>query len=98
MSIPICYYYLTKHVTCFFRSQDHNEANNGSGSITSIDKTLLRDPKEWKRQRERERYAQLSNQQKDELLKKRRKNRQQKTVLVDLTFEQIEARRANARA
>jgi membrane-associated HD superfamily phosphohydrolase len=59
------------------------------------------DPRERKRQRERNRYAQLSSKDKDELLKNRREARQQKkyiTDLVILTPEQIEARRADARA
>jgi hypothetical protein len=40
----------------------------------------------------------ICDQQKEELLKKRRETRQQKKVTVDLTFKQIEARRANCRA
>jgi hypothetical protein len=42
------------------------------GSMTSTVQPSLIDPKERKRQRERDRYAQLSCHQKDELLRKRR--------------------------
>ncbi|XP_062209464.1 uncharacterized protein LOC133911281 [Phragmites australis] len=40
----------------------------------------LLDPKERKRQRDRDRYAQMSVERKEELLKKRREARQQKKV------------------
>jgi hypothetical protein len=45
-----------------------------------------------------DRYRQLCDQQKDGLLKKRCETRQQKKIIADLTFEQIEARHANARS
>ena len=43
--------------------------------MISGDQPSLTDPKERKRKRERDRYAQLSDQQKDELLQKRREAR-----------------------
>jgi hypothetical protein len=89
-------WYLTKCLICFL---DDNDISNDSGSTTSRDQPLLiKDPKERKRQRERDHYAQLCDQQKDELLKRRRENHQHKKVTTDLMLEQIETRRANARA
>ena len=43
--------------------------------MISGDQPPLTDPKERKRKRERDRYAKLSDQQKDELLRKRREAR-----------------------
>ena len=43
--------------------------------MISGDQPSLTNPKERKRKRERDRYAQLSDQQKDELLRKRREAR-----------------------
>ena len=48
---------------------DDTNINNDSGPIISGDQQLLTDPKEHKRKRERDRYAQLSDQQKDESAK-----------------------------
>ena len=50
--------------------------------MISIVQPSLMDPKERKRQRERDRYAQLSFQQKDDLLKRRREARQQNKVVA----------------
>ncbi|CAL4989369.1 unnamed protein product [Urochloa decumbens] len=61
-----------------------DNATNVSGFMTSSDQPLLTDPKERKRQRERNRYAQMSHQRKDELLKKRREAHQQKKVIANL--------------
>ena len=80
---------------------DDGNINNDSGPMISGDQPPLTDPKERERKRERDRYAQLSDQQKDKLLKKRREARQQKKVLQgeqQCTSKQIEARRTNARA
>lgn len=55
---------------------------NANGSTTSSVKQPLMDYRERKRQRERDRYAQLSCNQKDELLKKCREARQQKRVVA----------------
>jgi len=69
--------------------------------MISGDQPSLTDPKERKRKRERDRYAKLSDQQKDELLQKYRGTRQQKKVLqeeLQCTSKKIEARRANVRA
>jgi len=69
--------------------------------MISGDQPPLTDPKERKRKRERDRYAKLSDQQKDELLQKCRETRQQKKVLqeeLQCTSKKIEGRRANARA
>ena len=68
--------------------------------MISGDQPSLTNPKERKRKRERDRYAKLSDQQKDELLQKYSGTRQQKKVLQELqcTSKKIEARRANARA
>jgi hypothetical protein len=64
MSIPSD---TTKLNVCI--SSDDNDISNGSGSTTSGDQPLLKDPKERKRQRERDRYKQLCDQKKDVLLK-----------------------------
>ncbi|WVZ77124.1 hypothetical protein U9M48_025024 [Paspalum notatum var. saurae] len=61
---------------------DVDVINNVNGPTTSIVQPPLMDPKERKRQRERDRYAQLSSNQKDELLRKCREARQQKKVVV----------------
>ena len=69
--------------------------------MISGDQPSLTDPKERKRKRERDRYAKLSDQQKDELLQKCRETRQQKKVLqgeLQCTSKQIEPRRTKARA
>ena len=68
--------------------------------MISGDQPSLTDPKERKRKRERDRYAKLSDQQKDELLQKYSGTRQQKKVLqgeLRCTPKQIEARCTNAR-
>jgi hypothetical protein len=75
---------------------DDNDISNGSGSTISGDQPLLKDPKEHKRQRERDPYKQLCDK-KGWITKKHRETRQQKEV-IPLTSEQIEARRASARS
>jgi len=47
-------------------------------SITSDDIPISEDFRQQRRQRDRERYAEMSIQQKDKLLKKRRENYQRK--------------------
>jgi len=66
----------------FIRWQDHYKWY-GSESAISNDQTLLTDPKECKRQQERGRYAQLSYQRKNELLKKHREAHQRKKIIAD---------------
>ena len=76
---------------------DCDNISNDSGPMISGDQLLLKDAKERERKRERDRY----DQQKDELLQKRRQPRQQKKVFqgeLRCTPKQIEARRTNARA
>jgi hypothetical protein len=103
-------YYATKYKLCYFLAGDN--IHNDSGAMTSGDQSALTNPKERKRQRERDRYAQLSDQQKDELLKKCREARGRKKVMqgdmgsyekfsegeLQCTPKQSEASRANARA
>jgi hypothetical protein len=60
---------------------DGDNIQNNSWPTTSGNQLPLMDPKERKRQWERDRYAQPSNQQKDELLKKYREARQRKKVM-----------------
>ena len=48
---------------------DDGNINNDSGPMISGDQPPLTDPKERERKRERDRYAQLSDQQKDESAK-----------------------------
>ncbi|WVZ58305.1 hypothetical protein U9M48_008588 [Paspalum notatum var. saurae] len=57
-----------------------NIISSVSGPTTFGVQPPLKDPKERKRQRERDRYAQLSSDQKNELLRKRREARQKKKV------------------
>lgn len=46
------------------------------------------DPREWKRQRDRDRYAKMPTQQKEQLLKKRRDNyKQNKSSSADIGVE-----------
>ncbi|KAJ1283064.1 hypothetical protein BS78_03G099400 [Paspalum vaginatum] len=56
--------------------------SNLTGSTTSNVLPPLMDPRERKRQRERDRYAQLSSHKKDELLKRRREARRRKKVVA----------------
>ena len=56
--------------------------SNVSGPTTYCVQPPLKDPRERKRQRERDRYSQLSSNQKDELLRKRCEARQWKKVVA----------------
>ena len=57
-----------------------NTINVGGHTTSNAQQPQLLDPKERKRQRDRDRYAQMSVERKEELLKKRREARQQKKV------------------
>ena len=69
------------HFFCVDIGDINNNCNDGPPSLTV--QTQLIDPKEHRRQRDRERYAQMDSTKKEEYHKRQREARQKKVINVE---------------